>query len=101
MISKDLLDDIVAYEIHIKRDDTGGLSDVYTLRFRQWWRRKMVLRYARIISNIDPSTELMTHTESKESKTLNTILADHMASKHVHHYDEPAKVIKLIIDNDK
>ena len=77
MITKRLLDSIEAFEV----ESTFGhytAHDVYTLHFRQWWKKNKVIKMGRKISKQDFDKGTFSHSQTPESTTFNDMLADHI-----------------------
>lgn len=52
MISKELLDQVMAFEKGRLRYVGNSCADTYTLHFKQWWKRKMVMTFDCVTTKI-------------------------------------------------
>ena len=101
MISKKLLENVVAWE-HCYYSLAGGYSaeDHYTLRFRQWWKRKLVIKFTRKVMTIDPEDSSFTHRMSPESTAFRAVLVNHIKHTFGETTTSPPKcpVLKVVPD---
>ena len=88
MISKTLLDDVVAWEHCYYSPRHGEAFDRYTLHFKQWWRPNMKLEPMRILDDVDEETGMFTHHMSNQSSALYDRLIDHIAKTFDEVYNE-------------
>lgn len=103
MISKELLDDVVAWEY---KRETGYYSanDIYTLHFKQWWRSKLVLKYMRDVHNRNKDTKTFMHRMTPISEEFYTTLYNHIKSTYNESSEVDSKkcpVLTLVPNKDK
>lgn len=87
MISKELLDQVVAFELDQRQTGHYKICDIFTLHLRQtgWWGKKKTIRlqYSRITKDINKETETFTHSMSEQAKYILDLLNNHLCDTYV------------------
>ena len=93
MISKDIIKNVEAFEL---KSVTGHYKahDIYTLHFRQWWKKARTFQMPRIISNQDFEKETFSHSMSDESIITYDLLKEHILDTYKDKPEKPEVVKK-------
>ena len=88
MITKDLLEDVVAFEKYIQMVGGNRAVDVFTLHFRQWWKQKKVLSYACDTTDINEENNTFSYSSTAQAMAFHNILVDHINASYIGKEDE-------------
>lgn len=92
LLSKDLLTQVEHYTITCELEKyTGNPYDIITLHFRQWWKRKQVIRNRRIIVRWLINKVTFVHDSSDETIELVEQLKQYIKSTLNDDNDIPVK----------
>lgn len=76
ILPKELFDKIEYFEHTMEHPSGHTVYDVFTIHFKQWWRKKRVIKIHRVIYNYDCDTGMLRHRVTPSAADLYNQLND-------------------------
>jgi len=76
ILPKDFFNKIEYFEHTLEHKTGTNVSDVFTIHFKAWWRKKRVIRIARTIKNYNTADSTFTHSPTPSAADLYNQLND-------------------------